>query len=230
MIFIQLLNMNVLVNCFVVILPWKFKRLVLNRFYKYKLHPNTWIGLSYIFPKHLVMKEGATIGHLNVAIHLDLLQMGRKSSIARGNWITGFPTGTSSKHFAHQNDRKSELILDDESAITKKHHIDCTNSIIIGKFVTIAGYNSQFLTHSIDVYKGRQDSHPIKIGDYSFVSTGVKILGGANLPAYSVLAAGAVLTKNYTEEWKLYAGVPAKAIKDIPSDAKYFIRSEGFVY
>lgn len=222
--------MRILINCFVVLLPWKLKRLILKHFYRYELHPKARIGLSYIFPKKLVMNEGARIGHLNVAIHLDVLRMGRKSTISRSNWITGFPSGTTSKHFAHQKDRKSELIINDESAITKKHHIDCTNSIIIGKFVTIAGYNSQFLTHSIDVYKGRQDSHPIRIGDYSFVSTGVKILGGASLPAYSVLAAGAVLTKNYTEEWKLYAGVPAKAIKDIPSDAKYFIRSEGFVY
>lgn len=222
--------MKSIINILVMLLPWSCRRLVLSRYYGYQIHSKAHIGFSYIYPKHLVMEEGASIGHLNVAIHLDSLIMKKKTTIVRSNWITGFPSGTTLKHFAHQKDRKSELIMNDESAITKKHHIDCTNSIIIGKFVTIAGYDSQFLTHSIDVYEGRQDSHPIRIGDYCFVSTGVKILGGASLPAYSVLAAGAVLTKNYTEEWKLYAGVPAKAIKDIPSDAKYFIRSEGFVY
>lgn len=222
--------MQILFNCFVVILPWRIKRWILNRFYKYDLHPKAHIGLSYIFPKHLVMEEGAVIGHLNVAIHLDNMIIGKNSSIARFNWITCFPTGTDSRHFSHQIDRVSRLIIGEESAITKQHHIDCTNSIVIGKFVTIAGYASQFLTHSIDVYEGRQDSHPITIGDYVFVSTGVRILGGAELPAHSVLAAGAVLTKSYTDEWKVYGGVPAKPIKDIPKNAKYFTRERGFVY
>lgn len=221
--------MKILFNCLVVFLPWKLKRLILNRFYKYNLHPKAKIGFSYVFPKHLVMDEGATIGHLNVAIHLDLLQMGRKSSIARGNWITGFPTGISSKHFAHQNDRKSELIIGNESAITKNHHIDCTNRIVIGDYVTIAGYRSQLLTHSIDVYEGRQSSKPIFIGNYSFVSTGVIVLGGGELPAYSVLAAGSVLNKCWQEEYMLYGGVPTKPIKNLPHEAVYFTRQEGYV-
>lgn len=222
--------MKILINCFVVFLPWRIKRLALNWFYKYSLHPKARIGFSYVFPKHLVMSEGATIGHLNVAIHLDLLQMGRNASIARGNWITGFPTGTSSKHFAHQKERKSELIIGNESAITKNHHIDCTNRIVIGDYVTIAGYRSQLLTHSIDIYEGRQSSKPIFIGNYSFLGTGVILLGGCGLPDYSVLAAGSVLNKKQDETYMLYGGVPARPIKDLPHDVAYFIRQEGFVF
>ena len=37
------------------------------------------------------MKEGATIGHLNVAIHLELISMGKDCAICQKNWITGFP-------------------------------------------------------------------------------------------------------------------------------------------
>lgn len=81
-----------------------------------------------------------------------------------------------------------------------------------------------------DIYNGRQDSHPITIGDYCFVSTDVNILGGSILPSHCALATGAVLTKAYNEEWKLYGGVPAKPIKNIPKDALYFIRKKGFVY
>lgn len=163
------------------------------------------------------MGAGAKIGDLNVAVNLDSMLLGENSTISRGNWITGFPTGTKSKHFAHDKSRRSQLIMGRESAITKNHHIDCTNTITIGDFVTIAGYQSQLLTHSIDVYQGRQDSHPISIGDYCFVSTGVTILGGTALPAHPLLSAGAVLTKQYTEEWKIYAGVPAQTNKRHPS-------------
>lgn len=156
--------------------------------------------------------------------------LGKNSSIGRQNWITGFPTNTDSLHFSHDSNRKSELIIGIESAITKKHHIDCTNSIHIGDFVTIAGYNSQLLTHSIDIYESRQDSHPITIGDYCFVSTGVIVLGGSILPSYSVLAAGAVLTKSYDREWIIYGGIPAVPIKEINKEAKYFNRVRGFVF
>lgn len=222
--------MRKLLNILVMFMPWRIKRLLLVKFYGYELHPKAHIGLSYVFPKHLVMEEGAHIGSLSVAIHLDYMRMGRNASVGRSNWITGFPTGTNSPHFAWQKDRKSELVVGAESAITKNHHIDCTNSVKIGDYVTIAGYASQFLTHSIDVYEGRQGSKPIEIGDYCFVSTRVTVLGGATLPSHSVLAAGAVLQKSFDEEWTLYGGVPAKPIKSLPHDAKYLIREKGYVY
>jgi carbonic anhydrase/acetyltransferase-like protein (isoleucine patch superfamily) len=68
------------------------------------------------------------------------------------------------------------------------------------------------------------------IGEYTFVGTNVAILGGAVLPSYSVLGAKSLLNKPFEEEWKLYAGVPAKAVSDIDKDAKYFNRVDGFVY
>ncbi len=222
--------MNKLIKLLVIFLPWCIRYRVLNILYKYDIHPTAHIGLSYFYPKYLKMDEGSSVGHFNVAIHLDKVVIGRNTSISRDNWITGFETGSTSKHFAHDTDRSSALIIGMESAITKGHHIDCTNVVKVGDFVTIAGYSSQLLTHSIDIYEGRQDSHPITIGDYCFVSTGVKILGGSTLPPYSALGAGAVLTKSYSEQWTLYGGVPAKPIKAIPKEAKYFSRINGFTY
>jgi acetyltransferase-like isoleucine patch superfamily enzyme len=210
-------------------LPWAVRRWVLCKIYKYEIHPTAYIGFSFVFPKHLVMKKGSRIGHFNVAIHLDKIEMGDNASIDRGNWITGFPTRTLSKHFSHQPDRQCELIIGNESAITKNHHIDSTNQIIIGDFVRIAGYRSQFLTHSINIQENRQDSAPILIGDYCFVSTRVVVLGGSVLPAKSVLGAGAVLNKAYSETGCLYGGVPAKKILEFSDKDMYFSRDKGFV-
>ena len=199
------------------------------RFYGYSFAQNTHIGISYVYPKHLNMECGAKIGNLNVIINIDNVSIGENSRIWRQNWITGFPGGTASPHFANDRNRRSELIIGKESAITKKHHIDCTNTVKIGNFVTIGGYNSQILTHSIDIYSGRQDSHPIYIGNYAFISTRCTILGGSKLPNYCVLAACGCLTKAYEKEWMIYAGIPAKPIKEIPKDAKYFNRDNGYV-
>ena len=210
--------------------PWFLRRRILNSYYGYKIHKEARIGMSWIFPKELIMEQGAYIGHFNMAIHLDTIQMGSNSKIGRGNWITGFPTNTKSKHFNHQPDRSPKLIIGHDSAITKNHHFDCTNSITIGNFCTIAGYSSQFLTHSIDVYENRQSSSPISIGDYTFVSTNVVILGGGCLPSHSVLGAKALLNKSLAEEWTLYGGIPAKPLQNIDKSAKYFSRTHGFVY
>jgi acetyltransferase-like isoleucine patch superfamily enzyme len=214
----------------IIFFPWFLRRRILENFFKYKIHPKSKIGYSWIYPKFIEMSEGAVIEHLNVAINLDKIYLGKNSIIGRNNWITGFPTKTNSLHFYHQTNRVSELIVGENSAITKNHHIDCTNSIKIGDFVTIAGYQSQLLTHSINVFENRQDSAPIVIGNYCFVGTNVVILGGAILPSYSILGAKSLLNKSYADEWTLYAGVPAKFVKGIDKKAKYFNRNSGFVH
>jgi acetyltransferase-like isoleucine patch superfamily enzyme len=212
------------------LLPWFLKRRALQSWFGFQIHPTAKIGLAWVFPRKLIMKEGSSIDHFTVAINLDKIIMEAGAQIGRSNWITGFPTDTDSNHFQHQEMRTAELVIGEHSAITKNHHLDCTSSIIIGRFTTIAGYSSQFLTHSINVFDNRQDSAPIYIDDYCFVGTNVVVLGGATLPSYSVLGAKSLLNKSYSGQWMLYAGVPAKPIQAIPATAKYFSRTEGFVY
>jgi serine acetyltransferase len=210
--------------------PWTIRRAILNKLFGYNIHKEARIGLAWVFPKELVMEKGSRIDHFTVAINLDRIVLNAKASIGRGNWITGYSTRGETLHFKHQVDRKAELIVGNSSSITKNHHIDCTNSIIIGQFATIAGYNSQFLTHSINLKEGRQDSAPIIIGNYTLVGTNVVILGGSVLPDYSVLGAKSLLNKKFINDWKVYGGVPAKELKEIPKDNKYFLREDGFVY
>jgi acetyltransferase-like isoleucine patch superfamily enzyme len=207
--------------------PWGIKRWLLQRIFGYELHPTARIGLAWVYPKHLRMDKETRIDHFTIAIHLDSIELGDYTTIGRNNWITAFPSG-SQKHFVHQKDRHPRLIIAEHSAITKNHHLDCTEEIKIGRFTTIAGYQSQFLTHSIDIAEGRQHSEPIEIGDYCFVSTRCIVLGGARLPSQSVLAAGAVLNKAFEATLSLYGGVPAKLIKEIPKDARYFHRTVGY--
>ena len=215
------------VKMFTIFLPWKLKRIVLQHVFGYKISPSAHIGFAYVYPKHLRMESGAVIKHLNVVINLDDVIMEENALIDRSNWITGYPTGTDSDFFKSEQDRKSQLVLGANSVITKNHHFDCTNQITIGKFVTIAGYSSQFLTHSVNLYTNSQGSRQITIGDYCFISTRVIILGGTSLPQKSVLAAGAVLNKSFCDDepYGLYAGVPAKRQKDIDKTAKYFYRT-----
>lgn len=169
------------------------------------------------------------IGDMTVCKGLTLLSLGEYSIIGKGNWISGFPAGDKS-YFVHQNDRQPELIVGAHSAITNRHLIDCTNSIVIGDFTTFAGFRSQILTHSIDIEHSRQSSAPVRIGDYCFVGTDCVLLGGAVLPSYSVLGAKSLLNKEYCEEYMLYAGVPARPVKAMSLQNKYFTRTVGFIH
>lgn len=220
--------MRTLLRLLTVLLPWFLRRHVLRWAFGYQIHPTARIGWSWIFPEKLVMGEGASIGHCNVAIHLARVELGAHALIDRSNWITGFPRGDR-RHFAHRPERDPALVLGAHAAITKQHIFDCTARIEIGAFTTIAGYRSQLMTHSIDVRENRQDAAPIVIGAYCFVGTNVVVLGGAQLPDRSVLGAKAVLNRAHAAPGWLYAGSPARAVKALPAEAKYFHRTVGFV-
>jgi acetyltransferase-like isoleucine patch superfamily enzyme len=209
-------------------LPWFLRRVVLQLCCGYCLHPTSRIGFSLVYVDELVMGEHTSIGHLTVCKGLRKLHMGAHSSIGRGNWITGFPAQNKT-FFAHQTDRVPELILGSQSAITHRHIIDCTNAVHIGEFTTLAGYRSQILTHSIDLMDCRQSSAPVRIGDYCFIGTDCVLLGGSVLPSYSALGAKSLLNKAYEQTYSLYAGVPARPVKSLEPEMKYFQREVGFV-
>lgn len=208
--------------------PWTMRRWLLVTFLGYNIHPSSRIGWAWVFPKNLIMETGSSIGHVTVCKGLDLLWLKERSTIGKANWITGYPAGTS-KHFNHQPNRIPQLILGEHAAITNRHLIDCTNSVFIGKFSTLAGFRSQILTHSIDLELCIQSSAPISIGDYCFIGTDCVLLGGSSLPSYAVLGAKSLLNKVYLEGYHLYAGVPATPIKPLPRKFKYFSRTVGFV-
>ena len=186
--------MKKILNIIIIFLPWAIRRRLLNIFYHYKIHPKAKIGLSYIYPKHLIMEEGAYIGHLNVAIHLELIHMGKDCTISQKNWITGFPIADKS-NFQDFPNRKPYLIMGKDSAITKQHLIDCTDTVTI------------------------------TIGHHCFIGTRSIILPGSILPNQAVLGAGAVLKKQFTESFSLYGGVPAKFIKKMDENYAFFHRT-----
>ena len=209
-------------------LPAAARRSFLEAQFGYKIHPTARIGFAWIAPTRLIMEEGTAIGQLTVCKNIDLLHLKAHATIGRGNWITGFPLGPS-PHYAEEKDRRPELILGEHSAITHRHLIDCTNSVTIGRFTTMAGFQSQILTHSIDLQRNRQSSAPVQIGDYCFVGTNSVFLPGSALPSYSVLGAKSLLNRIFSETYQLYGGVPAQSIKQLPPDYAYFQRTQGFV-
>jgi acetyltransferase-like isoleucine patch superfamily enzyme len=63
--------------------------------------------------------------------------------------------------------------------------------------------------------KGSEYAKPIIIGNNVWIGGGVQILSGVTVGNNSVVAAGAVVTKNVPDN-SVVAGVPAKVIKSLP--------------
>jgi acetyltransferase-like isoleucine patch superfamily enzyme len=211
------------------LLPWEMRRALLEKQFGFSIHPTSRIGLAWIFPRRLVMEEHSRIGHFTLCKNIDLLHLGAHAIIGQLNWITGFPSGPG-RHFAHQTDRRPELIVEAHAGISSRHLIDCTARVRIGAFATVGGFRSQFLTHSIDFAAGRQSAEPIDIGEYSFIGTNTVVLGGSALPHHSVLGAQSLLNKKWEQPYQLYGGVPAKPLKELSPEMEYFRRAEGFVW
>ncbi|BDZ39246.1 acyltransferase [Microbacterium suwonense] len=104
----------------------------------------------------------------------------------------------------------ARLVLGEHSYVTSRHGIDCSGSLLVGAYSALAGFGSQVLTHSIDLSRNAQSAYPVVIGERSFVGARCLLLGGGELPARSVLAAGSVLTAAERSEQGLWAGVPAR--------------------
>jgi serine acetyltransferase len=223
------MSFRLLVSFAALFLPWLLRRLVLVHLLGYTIDKTAQIGFSWICPHRLEMGPYSRIGHLNLCKEgLELLRLGEKAIIGNVNWITGEPL-TSRVHFKHRMDRCPQLVLANHASITNRHYIDCTAPVYLGRFSVFAGCRSQIMTHSVDLYESRQDCFPVRIGDFCFVGTDCVLLGGASLPDYSVLGAKSLLNKSYCETYYLYAGVPARPVKKLPSGAKYFTRAMGFV-
>lgn len=220
--------MKILLQLLTLWLPWSLRRIVLEKCFGFSFAPGSRVGLSLLLCRSVNLGPDASIGHLNFLKNLSRVTLGEASSIGNLNWITGFPQ-IDSPHFAAEPDRLPELILGRHSAITNRHLIDCTNRVTIGDFSTFAGFRSQILTHTIDIVAGRQSSRPVAIGDYCFIGTDSVLLGGSVLPSYSVLGAKSLLNKAYTQTHRLYGGVPARELSELPADAAYFTRQQGFV-
>jgi acetyltransferase-like isoleucine patch superfamily enzyme len=218
-----------LFRALLVLLPWPIRRRLLIRCFGFSIDKTSRIGLAWVFPKELVLEPYSAIGHLTFCVNLDRIHLHAHATIGRGNWITGFPTGTDSPHFQHETNRRAELNLEEHAAITNRHFVDCTAEVVIGRFSTFAGFASQILTHSVDLERNRQSSRPVVIGQYCFIGTNCVILGGARLPDYSVLAAKSLLQSAPDVPYGLYGGIPARFIKELPRDYAYFSRERGYV-
>jgi acetyltransferase-like isoleucine patch superfamily enzyme len=100
------------------------------------------------------------------------------------------------------------------SRIVAHDHIEIGNFVTIARFVSILDHD-----HHIEMRNGKMelqsyDLAPIRIGNNVWIGDKVSILKGAKIGSNIIIAANSVV-KGKLEDNGIYAGAPAKRIKDI---------------
>ena len=161
--------------------------------------------------KLLSIGEHTRIGHLNIIRGGDEVRIGRYCEVLRWNEINSIPDPDV------VNPIEPKFILGDGSVITASHKIDFTDRVEFGKRVILGGRNSSLWTHN------RQMTRPIEIGDQAYIGSEIRVAPGGSIPPRCVVGIGSVITKAFSAENMLIAGVPAKEIKDLGEDGAFLV-------
>lgn len=219
------------VLAFIAFLPSFLKRPCYRVFFGYRIGRHVRVGLSiidaarcqidddsrighlniFIGVKELVMGDHVKIGHLNIVRGGDLVSLGRYSELMRLNEINSIPDPDV------VNSVEPRFTLGNGSIITAGHKIDFTDRVEIGRRTIIGGRNSSLWTHN------RQRTLPIRIGDFAYVGSEIRMAPGSSLPSRCVVGIGSVITKKVESDGWLIAGVPAEPIKELSTEDRFLV-------
>ncbi|MCG7856220.1 acyltransferase [Flavihumibacter sediminis] len=108
--------------------------------------------------------------------------------------------------------------IDAYPGIMKGCYIQGRGGIEIGDFTQIAP-NVIIVSANHDIYDTRKHiESKVTIGKYCWIGAGAKIMPGVILGDWTIVGAGAVVTRSFPEGYSLIAGVPAVKIKDLDKD------------
>ena len=116
------------------------------------------------------------------------------------------------------NWRNIEFDLDNMNIFQKvgNYYQGTDAKIIIGKNTWIAnGVAIITANHDLENLDTHSDASDVVLGEECWIGSNAVILPGVVLGKHTVVGAGAVVTKSFTEGWCVIGGVPARKIKDI---------------
>ncbi len=122
---------------------------------------------------------------------------------------------TSTVHYP-QNIKRGKNVFPGDSP---GNFIDAEYGISIGDFTNI-GPNAGIITKNHDVVNNdRYTGNPITIGALCWIGMNAVVLPGVTLGDFTIVAAGAVVTKSFEEGYCIIAGNPAILIKNTDRQA-----------
>jgi acetyltransferase-like isoleucine patch superfamily enzyme len=97
------------------------------------------------------------------------------------------------------------------------HWLDFSDGIRIGDHSILGGRHSTFWTHN------RQRGRPIAIGCHAYLGSNVCAAPGTEIPGFSIVALGSVLSGVHKQERVLLGGNPAKMVRPLDEDDLFLV-------
>jgi acetyltransferase-like isoleucine patch superfamily enzyme len=221
------MKFRLLVAAALALLPSRLHRLGGVLLLGWKVHPTARLGHSIICARNVTIGANARIGSGNMIKGLEELTMGEDTIISFLNWISGPPVGSGA--FKHSPNRRPALVMGYGAAISGRHIIDCSDTVTFEDYASMGGWRSVIFTHSVDLIRNRQRCTPVTIGERAALLSNVIILAGTSVAPRSIVSAGSVVNTPLTKQYTFYRGNPAEAVRTLPEDLGYFVRTSPHV-
>lgn len=167
--------------------------------------------LNLVQTRRLVMRLDARLGHMNVCRGPLSLRLGPEADIGNRNTVARAPRGVTLS--------SAQLWLGQGAKVTAGHSLDCTRTIQIGRYSTLAGKSSQIWTHGYvheDEAPGRyRVDGSVRIGNNVYLGSSVIITGGVSICDAASVGVGTCVTKHLTEPAFYVSG----ALRKLPKPA-----------
>jgi acetyltransferase-like isoleucine patch superfamily enzyme len=194
----------------IALMPNIVKIFLYKKILGYKIGCNVKIGFSYLDASNAIIEDNVIIGHFNLIKEINKLLIGQNSFIGNFNQCFGGSR--------RNNNWSSELIIGKKCSIMSHHFMDITGNIFIDNNTIIGGRDTHFWSHSLVNQSHSLKRIPLNINIGKNVYVGARAtLVGCNIPDFSIVGAGSVVTKAFASDNNrnciLIAGNPARVKK-----------------
>jgi acetyltransferase-like isoleucine patch superfamily enzyme len=199
------------------VLPFNALRICFYRLlFGYQIAGSAKIGFGTIIRVDIARIGSATIGRFNVFIGPFSLEIGDGASIGSGNRISCGFWALADKFRDSNYPRACRIGC--AALITEDHYMDATGGFELGDRSWIAGRGSQFWTHGA---KSGPMDRSIRIGQDSYIGSATRFTPGSGVADRSIVGIGSVVTKRFSQDRVMIAGVPARVVRE-----NYYFRDE----
>lgn len=203
----------------------RFKRFLLRKVLGWDIDSSARVApCVFLGVKHISLSAGSGLAAFSVYRDLELLALGTNSGIGHWNYVTAARELRTDVLDATPDTCPATLELGHNAVITSRHYIDCSGGVSVGAFAVLAGVRSTVISHEVDIVRSAQSIASVRIGSHCFVASNVLLTPGSRTPDKSFIAMGALVAGDLVKPEMLYAGVPARPIKDI-GDVAFFSRN-----
>ena len=149
--------------------------------------------------------DGCTIGRFNKFLGPMYVSIGPRTDIETHNTFDCGDWAADAQHIDHY---ERTLIMEADVRITNHHFFDLAGRLFLGQGSWIAGRDSQFWTHGVNV-----TDRNIRIGRNSYIGSAVRFAPGSGVGDNIIVGIGSVVTKVIDASNALISGFPAQVVK-----------------